>query len=202
MAFRKVDTDFSQTVEKEEFAQVLANFHIVLAPAEFDQLWRRYDHDGNGSINYDEFVANFSDEIQAQERGGIGVLMANSAEERQELGIGGRDHALNGEADVSAEAAAIVDGELRRLVKKVRICCRSPCAAPRIFHRADTRSSSSPSPFFLSPARVELEAHEDTICRGRRRPQRRARAQRVQGGARNDGHAARGGAVQPRVAQV
>ena len=117
-AFRKVDRDNSQTVEKEEFALVLEGFAITMEAAEFDKLWRSYDHDGNGSINYDEFVANFSDEIQAQERGGIGVLMANSAEERREMGYVGKDYGAGTAGEVTAEAAALVDGELRRLVKR------------------------------------------------------------------------------------
>jgi Ca2+-binding EF-hand superfamily protein len=117
-AFRKVDRDNSQTVEKEEFALVLEGFAITMEAAEFDKLWRMYDHDGNGSINYDEFVANFSDEIQAQERGGIGVLMANSAEERREMGYVGKDYGAGTAGEVTAEAAALVDGELRRLVRR------------------------------------------------------------------------------------
>ena len=56
--FRELDTDVSGSIDKSELADFLAQYNIRLDSAVLDNVMRKYDKDGDGSIDYTEFARN------------------------------------------------------------------------------------------------------------------------------------------------
>ena len=54
--FKKYDTDGGGSIDREEFANVLEEFKILLTPGEINAVFKIFDPDGGGTISYIEFV--------------------------------------------------------------------------------------------------------------------------------------------------
>ena len=69
-AFRRVDEDKSNTIEKNEFLQLLKEFNLLdgFPLGSDEEIWTLLDRDGSGSLSYEEFVSKFSggDEVQTK----------------------------------------------------------------------------------------------------------------------------------------
>ena len=55
-AFRYIDTDHSQSISINEFAQALDIFRLKVSFSDVQKLYRYMDCNGNGEIGYDEFT--------------------------------------------------------------------------------------------------------------------------------------------------
>jgi hypothetical protein len=55
-AFKIIDDDDSKSLSHDEFFKALRDYRITKDPDEQDAIFRAFDRDGNGEINYDEFL--------------------------------------------------------------------------------------------------------------------------------------------------
>ena len=55
-AFRYIDTDHSQSISINEFAQAIDYFRLKISFDDINKLYRYLDSDGSGEIGYDEFT--------------------------------------------------------------------------------------------------------------------------------------------------
>ena len=55
-AFRYIDTDHSQSISINEFAQAIDFFRLKISFEDVKKLYRYMDQDGSGSIGYEEFA--------------------------------------------------------------------------------------------------------------------------------------------------
>lgn len=55
-AFRYIDTDHSQSISINEFAQAIDFFRLKISFEDVQKLYRYMDQDGDGEIGYDEFT--------------------------------------------------------------------------------------------------------------------------------------------------
>jgi Ca2+-binding EF-hand superfamily protein len=55
-AFRYIDTDHSQSISINEFAQAIDYFRLKISFEDMTKLYRYMDRDGSGEIGYDEFT--------------------------------------------------------------------------------------------------------------------------------------------------
>ena len=55
-AFRYIDTDHSQSISINEFAQAIDFFRLKISFEDIQKLYRFMDADGSGEIGYDEFT--------------------------------------------------------------------------------------------------------------------------------------------------
>ncbi|KAH8417952.1 hypothetical protein KR222_009033, partial [Zaprionus bogoriensis] len=55
-AFRVMDEDGSKTLNQEEFKNGINNLRLDLTDSDIDDLFKRFDTDGNGTINMTEFL--------------------------------------------------------------------------------------------------------------------------------------------------
>lgn len=88
--FRKFDEDKSQTISIQEFQRMLEYFGMVLTLHECVTIFRAFDKDGEGFIDYNEFMEAFTDK---DEDGGAAAATAPA-------------HVNAGAASMSADAAA------------------------------------------------------------------------------------------------
>ena len=56
--FRELDADLSGSIDKQELSEFLGQYNIRLESAVLDNVMRKYDKDGDGSIDYTEFAKN------------------------------------------------------------------------------------------------------------------------------------------------
>lgn len=54
--FKIMDDDGSKSLCLQEFRKAMRESQVELTEDELQQLFRFFDRDGNGTINYDEFV--------------------------------------------------------------------------------------------------------------------------------------------------
>jgi Ca2+-binding EF-hand superfamily protein len=88
--FRKFDEDHSQTISIKEFNSMLDYFGMTMSMQECVTIFRAFDKDGEGFIDYTEFMEAFTDK---DEEGGAAAATASA-------------HVDASAADMSAEAAA------------------------------------------------------------------------------------------------
>ena len=55
-AFRQIDTDHSQSISINEFAQAIDFFRLKISFEDIQKLYRFMDVDDSGEIGYDEFT--------------------------------------------------------------------------------------------------------------------------------------------------
>lgn len=55
-SFRIADDDNSKSLDRNEFQKCIHDFRVGLNPSDTSRLFTIYDRDGNGSIDYDEFL--------------------------------------------------------------------------------------------------------------------------------------------------
>jgi len=79
-AFRNLDQDCSGSIGPPEFRRLLERYGITMDEAEFVKFFRRFDPDGGGEVEYDEFVRYFGGEIQGVEDGGMAAELLNRKE--------------------------------------------------------------------------------------------------------------------------
>ena len=53
LAFRSYDSDHSGSIGPEEFRRLIARYALYMEDQEFDRLFRRFDPDGGGEIDYE-----------------------------------------------------------------------------------------------------------------------------------------------------
>lgn len=51
-----MDDDYSGTIDNNEFKKACKDFKLGLTDQEVQQVFSAFDRDGNGTIDYDEFV--------------------------------------------------------------------------------------------------------------------------------------------------
>ena len=51
-----MDDDNSHNLDKSEFSKAMKDFRVEIKPIEIDMLFKEFDKDGSGAIDYDEFV--------------------------------------------------------------------------------------------------------------------------------------------------
>ena len=51
-----MDDDNSKNLDMSEFTKAMRDFRVDIQPMEIDMLFKEFDTDGSGSIDYDEFV--------------------------------------------------------------------------------------------------------------------------------------------------
>lgn len=66
-AFGAFDTDGSGTIAKDELQACLNKMGVHPTPAELDQLYQSMDKDGDGVINFQEFLTVMTDEFEEAE---------------------------------------------------------------------------------------------------------------------------------------
>uniref|UniRef100_A0A8C5LJK9 EF-hand domain-containing protein n=1 Tax=Leptobrachium leishanense TaxID=445787 RepID=A0A8C5LJK9_9ANUR len=55
-AFRIMDDNRSNCLDQDEFSKGLQNYGVFLKPEEVLEIFQRFDTNGNGTINFDEFL--------------------------------------------------------------------------------------------------------------------------------------------------
>lgn len=75
-AFRYIDTDHSQSITLNEFAQAIDFFRLKISFEDITTLFRFLDRNGNGSIGFEEFImlsdSNWS-KLNPSERLGLNI---------------------------------------------------------------------------------------------------------------------------------
>ena len=61
-AFFSIDVDATGSIPRSSFADALADLGVELPKSQTDELFDRYDEDGGGSIDFNEFKALMADE--------------------------------------------------------------------------------------------------------------------------------------------
>jgi Ca2+-binding EF-hand superfamily protein len=51
-----MDDNNSKTLDKQEFTKAMKDFRVELQPFEIDLLFKEFDADRSGEVDYDEFV--------------------------------------------------------------------------------------------------------------------------------------------------
>merc|ERR1712159_645642 len=119
----KLDGDRSGVLTEDEFAAVLENFNICLAPSEMKKLIHKFDLDHSGGVDYQEFLTAFGQEWKGSTAGGAAfniqqhhgdVVQVQGDTEGRQAGISTQAPRPQRQAFVSAEAAE------RMLVDKLR----------------------------------------------------------------------------------
>ena len=77
-AFRSFDLDKSGSISKFEFRRLLSRFCLYLSDSEFDKVYRDFDPDNGGEIEYDEFIGYFGEILAPKETGGISRALQGS----------------------------------------------------------------------------------------------------------------------------
>jgi Ca2+-binding EF-hand superfamily protein len=61
--FKIADDDRSQDLDMNEFKKAVRDFRIELAEKDAERLFRVFDRDGSGRIDYDEFLRGVRGEM-------------------------------------------------------------------------------------------------------------------------------------------
>jgi len=77
-AFRSFDLDKSGSISKFEFRRLLSRFCLYLSDSNFDEVYREFDPDNGGEIEYDEFIGYFGEILAPKETGGISRALQGS----------------------------------------------------------------------------------------------------------------------------
>lgn len=56
--FKIIDDDGSKTIEYPEFKKAIQEFGLEFKEKEIKEIFGRFDEDGKGSIDFDEFLEN------------------------------------------------------------------------------------------------------------------------------------------------
>ena len=80
-----MDDNESKTLDHEEFTKALKDYRIEVDPRDYENLFRVFDRDGNGEINYDEFLRAIVGEM-SQKRKNI-VIMAYKHFDKDKNGV-------------------------------------------------------------------------------------------------------------------
>ncbi|GMI19808.1 hypothetical protein TrCOL_g2265 [Triparma columacea] len=78
-AFMSMDKDKSGTLDYDELRMVLESTGYKIEDDVFDDILEIFDSNCDGEIDYQEFLAQLKDVIQAKEEGGIGTQLAAQA---------------------------------------------------------------------------------------------------------------------------
>eukprot|EP00520_Triparma_pacifica_P017208 CAMPEP_0118661536 /NCGR_PEP_ID=MMETSP0785-20121206/16332_1 /TAXON_ID=91992 /ORGANISM="Bolidomonas pacifica, Strain CCMP 1866" /LENGTH=1313 /DNA_ID=CAMNT_0006554983 /DNA_START=25 /DNA_END=3962 /DNA_ORIENTATION=- len=116
-AFMTMDKDKSGTLDYDELRTVLESTGYKIEDEVFDDILEVFDSNCDGEIDYQEFLAQLKDYIQAKEEGGIGSQLAEKAGRNL-----GRQGALNNRdlsAVEKAHQAKTVGAALRFLCEKI-----------------------------------------------------------------------------------
>ncbi|EDV26886.1 uncharacterized protein TRIADDRAFT_54259 [Trichoplax adhaerens] len=68
-AFKSFDKDRNGLVSRKEFKIILDDFALTMTDEEFEKLWRIYDTDNSGSIDYREFIYRYSQTLAPGDEG-------------------------------------------------------------------------------------------------------------------------------------
>ncbi|GMI05839.1 hypothetical protein TrRE_jg7355 [Triparma retinervis] len=116
-AFREMDKDSSGTLDYDELRRVLESTGYKIEDEVFDDILEVFDSNCDGEVDYQEFLAQLKDYIQAKEEGGIGSQLAAKAGNNA-----GRHGALQNRELSSVEKAhqaKTVGAALRFLCEKI-----------------------------------------------------------------------------------
>jgi len=82
-AFRSFDLDKSGSISKFEFRRLLSRFSLYLNDRDFEQVYKEFDPDGGGEIEYNEFIGYFGTILAPKETGGISRALQGSITQDQ-----------------------------------------------------------------------------------------------------------------------
>jgi len=80
-AFLAFDRDGNGIVTKKELRKVLYKYQIPLNKDEFKKLWDKYDTDGNGYVDHQEFLARLGGELVPGDVHGPSTLIAEQSQQ-------------------------------------------------------------------------------------------------------------------------
>ncbi len=63
-----MDDNNSKTLDQQEFAKALTEYRIQIDQSEVAKVFRHFDRDGNGEINYDEFLRSIIGKMNERRR--------------------------------------------------------------------------------------------------------------------------------------
>jgi len=119
--FRKFDEDKSQTISLDEFQRMLDYFGMALSKQECVTIFRAFDADGEGFIEYSEFMEAFTDK---DEDGGAAAASASAHVDSMATGLSEADaaryFAVVEEREASAKKRAAADVLLGRIARSMK----------------------------------------------------------------------------------
>ncbi len=120
--FRKFDTDHSQTISLDEFQSMLDYFGMTLSKAECVTIFRAFDKDGEGFIDYTEFMEAFTDK---DEDGGAAAATSSAHADAAAAASMTEDEAkayaeMVAEREAAAKLTAETDTLLTRLARGMK----------------------------------------------------------------------------------
>jgi Ca2+-binding EF-hand superfamily protein len=71
--FRRMDDNRDRKLDREEFQWGLKENGIKVSPAEFETVFSYFDEDGNGKINFDEFMSAIKGPMNERRRALVGL---------------------------------------------------------------------------------------------------------------------------------
>ena len=81
-AFTRFNLARDHAMTKDELRYALTHYHIHLDDAEFDKFVSEFDEDGNGTIDFREFISVVGAEVSGTQDNGLSVTM-QAADDRQ-----------------------------------------------------------------------------------------------------------------------